>query len=174
MRIVWTLTCLAALLATAAVLPAWAAEVSDIPAHGNTERFKVVVPADKDWVNTGIVLQPGDTATFAAEGDIRFNRSPLSEVQADGYAWELYHKDWILDDAAWCYDPGEEERWPHASLIGEVNDEVFYIGTKGVIAGKVGTLYLGINDCTLTEPEQFKNYGKFIVVIIVDHHKPKP
>ena len=174
MKTLWMSAVLACMLALASVLPSLAADKGKPPAHGHTEKFKLVVPGDKDWVNTGIDLKPGDTATIMAEGTVYYNNESFSAVTPDGYYWEYYQKDLILDDAAYCYDPGEEERWAHAALIGEVNGEMFYVGPKKVIAGKVGQLYLGINDCTLTSPERFRNSGQFTVVIIVDRHDLKP
>ena len=168
MRIVWSLILLACILAAA---PAPAAEEMGGPDAAHTQRFEFEMPGNMAWLDTGILLKKGDSVTFAAKGTVFFSNWSGSHVDPQGYGYEAYHIDFILDDAAYCYDPFHEEKWNHAGLVGRVGkNDAFFIGPKRVIAGKAGPLYLGINDCSLNG-ENYPNRGSFQVVVIVDRGK---
>ncbi|MGZ5556016.1 MAG: hypothetical protein ACXW3H_09920, partial [Candidatus Aminicenantales bacterium] len=78
---------------------------------------------------------------------------------------------WPLQDypASWpdqwgnCEDPMPDAN--HASLIGSIGGDIFYIGPGMTIEDKEGELKLGINDCTFDG--DFGNSGEFSVVVSI-------
>ncbi len=145
-------------------LPALAGDIQ----HGPTETKRIKVPGNKDWVNTGIKMIPGDSVVITATGKVYFNEETGAFTSPEGYKRSDYEAHYF-DDFNQCGDPFEQ--WDHAALVGEVGNNVFYVGPRKVIAKKEGMLYLGINDCTLTGPKPLDNAGFFDVTITVSRKK---
>ena len=122
----------------------------------------VKIKGDQAWVNTGLKINPQDTVTIKASGKVYFNKEGQSGVNPNGWSFKDYGKSWPYN---WNYCNDPEPQMNHAALIGNVGHPNFFIGRKLTFTGKNGTLYLGINDCTLTG--KYKNSGKFIVTITV-------
>ncbi|WP_321493663.1 hypothetical protein [uncultured Desulfobacter sp.] len=102
---------------------------------GKTDTKMMVINADNAWLNTGFVVKPSDRITIKATGQIRFpNGEVHSETSPAGYKREAYEKDFVLDDAANCFDPLRLD--PHAGLIGKDSQWMFYIGKDKVLTGK--------------------------------------
>jgi len=155
------------LLITAFLLPAfqlWAQEKKPPP----VEEKNLIMKGDQDWVNTGIKLLPKDLVIVKASGNVCFS-GKASPACTDPNGWDVEtYEDYWGDDYAYCFDPIKEAN--HAALIGNVGSDTFFIGKGNKFKGKEGVLYLGINDCTLTE-EIFYNTGEFEVYIRVERHK---
>lgn len=121
-----------------------------------------VLKGDNAWLNTGFVVTPKDKITITASGEISFsNGESYSEVGPDGYSRQAFEEDFVLEDAAYCLDPIQEER--HAGLIGKDKNGMFVIGESTVLTGKNGALFIGINDCSFKK--QFYNTGEFSVAV---------
>lgn len=130
----------------------------------------VTIPGNKAWTNTGIKVGPKDSITITASGFVSFsNGTSGSKVGPNGYpAPKKGHPlDYFIHDYsgdhAYCGTPYTQ--WRHAALIGEVGSSKFLVGTKKVLKGKNGFLYLGINDCSFTD--QYYNTGSFKAIIKV-------
>lgn len=137
---------------------------------GKVIKKVVTIPGNKAWTNTGIKVWPQDSITITASGFVSFsNESSDSKVGPNGYAApdngdaQEYYKNDYAGDYAYCGDPYEQ--WRHAALIGEVGSSKFLVGTKRVLKGKNGFLYLGINDCSFTG--KYYNTGSFKAIIKV-------
>lgn len=128
----------------------------------------MIVKATDDWKNTKIRLYPQDEVNIRATGNICFSTEycHAATVDADGWDWTTYRED-FPGDYSYCFDPLEQVN--HAALIGNVGDDDFFIGKEANFTGKDGILYLGINDCTLTE--NYPNSGQLEVFISVKHIK---
>ncbi|MCK4337238.1 MAG: hypothetical protein KAX11_04785 [Candidatus Aminicenantes bacterium] len=124
----------------------------------------VTIPGNKAWTNTGIEVRPQDSITITASGHVYFNEDESSKIDPNGYRQDHYQSDYSTSDFNYCGDPYEQ--WAHAALIGEVGNSKFLVGTKRVLKGKNGFLYLGINDCSFTE-KYYKNSGSFKAIIKV-------
>ena len=131
---------------------------------GKVIKKVVIIPGNKAWTNTGIKVRPQDSITISASGHIYFNIDKSSKIDPNGYPQDHYQSDYSTSDYNYCGDP--HEQWAHASLIGEVGSSKFLVGTKKVLKGKNGFLYLGINDCSFTE-KYYKNSGSFKAIIKV-------
>jgi len=140
---------------------------SDIAAQEVEEKI-VVVKGTDDWKNTRIRLYPNDKVTIRATGEVCFSTEYChgATVDADGWNWNTYPQD-FAGDYSYCFDPMRQVN--HAALIGNVGSDDFFIGKNANFTGKDGVLYLGINDCTLTE--NYPNSGQFEVFISVKHIK---
>jgi hypothetical protein len=133
----------------------------------------VLLQGNTAWKNTGLVLREGDKVEFKATGKVCFNQNdqPASCVGPDGYASdhpnppEAYLNDYLQTDSDWCDDP--EPQWAHAALIARDHTGTFFVGNSRIVTGRNGPLEIGINDCTLDSPAQFRNTGEFSVVIKV-------
>ena len=68
-----------------------------------------------------------------------------------------------------CDDPAPGEA--HAGLLGEVDGQTFWIGSRESFSGREGSLLLGVNDCSLKG--QYGNTGQLSVVVVVERF-PKP
>lgn len=132
------------------------------------EEKMVIVKATDDWKNTKIRIYPQDEVTIRAAGKICFSTEycHAATVDADGWNWNTYKED-FPGDYSYCFDPLKEAN--HAALIGNTGSDVFFIGKEANFTGKDGVLYLGINDCTLTE--NYPNSGQYEVFISVKHIK---
>ncbi len=128
----------------------------------------VVIKGTDDWKNTRIRLYPNDKVTIRTSGEVCFSTEYCNDavVDADGWDWNTYQADWP-GDYAYCFDPLRQVN--HAALIGNVGSDDFFIGKDANFTGKDGVLYLGINDCTLTD--NFANSGQWEVFISVKHIK---
>ncbi len=85
-------------------------------------------------------------------------------VDANGWNVSNYEEDWP-NDYDECFDPIKDAN--HAALIANLGSADFFVGTKKEFKGKEGVLYLGINDCSFTQPEELQNTGQFEVFIKV-------
>jgi hypothetical protein len=132
------------------------------------EEKMVLIKGTDDWTNTNIRLYPKDKVTIKATGDSCFSTQYCNDasVNADGWNQESYCDDWP-GDCMHCDDPLMTVN--HAALIGNVGNDDFFIGKEAKFSGKDGFLYIGINDCTLTE--NYPNSGQFEVFISVKHIK---
>ncbi len=144
------------------------------PKHQKKETRIVKIMGDSSWVNTGVRVRPKDIVTIKASGKVYFNNEGQSGVSPDGWDVSDYGNSWPYN---WNYCDDPETGMNHAALIGNIGHDNFFIGKKLTFSKKNGTLYLGINDCTLKKPEDFKNSGKFTVIITIvkngiqRHHK---
>lgn len=110
------------------------------------EQKVFVVPANRDWTDTGFVVKPADQVTVKASGRAYFNERSDSIVGSNGFDGD--YKTLRPEDYAACADPLPKEN--HACLIAKINNDVFKLGSNITFSDKQGRLYLGINDCTLT------------------------
>ena len=110
------------------------------------EQKVFVVPANRDWTDTGFVLKPADKVTVKASGRAYFNERSDSIVGSNGLDGD--YKTLRPEDSAACADPLPKES--HGALIAKINNEVFKLGSNNTFSGKEGKFYLGINDCTLS------------------------
>jgi len=133
-----------------------------------TDEKMVIVKGNESWKNIQIKIYPKDVIIFKATGKVCFH-SGISQscVDPDGLDVNEYKTGWV-DDYQQCFDPIKEAN--HAGLIGNVGDEVFFIGKGNKFTGKEGFLYLQVNDCTLDEGK-YSNTGQFEVYISVERHK---
>jgi hypothetical protein len=106
-----------------------------VPAHKQNYEFTL---KDGEWLDTGVVLGAGETASFAATGS--FTLSDARETGPDGLArgWKDLLRQFPLNQA------------PVGALIGRVSDigasVPFSIGASGnVTMPTSGTLYLRVN-----------------------------
>lgn len=147
----------------AGFLIAWSSGVMGNAQKPKVEQKIILVPGNKNFTATGFTVHEKDQVTIKASGYIYFsNGEAQSKVDPDGWARSNYIADW-QDNANFCDDPLMDEN--HATLIADVDGEVFLIGKEATFLGKAGLLYLGINDCTFTG--DFYNTGQFSVVISI-------
>ncbi len=136
--------------------------VAQTAAPPKQEQKVFVVPANKDWTDTGFVLKPGDKVTVKSSLRVYFNEKSKAPVGSNGFEGD-YKTLWPEDSAA-CADPLPKEN--HACLIAKVGNEVFKLGSSLEFTGKEGKFYLGINDCTLTG--KLGNSGNFGVNVKIE------
>lgn len=128
--------------------------------EGKVETKMFVIKGDNAWLKTGFILKSTDKVEIKASGEIMFsNGENHSEVGPNGYGRQAYEIDFLLDDAAHCFDPMKQEN--HAALIGKDKQGMFVIGESRTVTGKNGPLLIGINDCSFKT--QYYNTGKFYV-----------
>jgi len=133
----------------------------------NIEEKMIVIQGDEGWKNTGIKIKPRDRVTIKAKGNVLFSDdNKLSAVTPEGMGLEEYENNRPLDYLE-CADPMPQTN--HAALIGNLGNEDFLIGDETSFVAKEGTLYLGINDCTLKG--KLFNSGQFEVYIKVERPK---
>ena len=125
-----------------------------------------VIPANRDWSDTGFVLKPADKVIIKASGRVYFNERSDSIVGSNGLNGD--YKTLRPEDSAACADPLPKES--HGALIAKINNEVFKLGSSVTFSGKEGRLYLGINDCTLTG--KLGNSGLFGVNVKIERDAP--
>ncbi len=152
------------ILAAAALLPAPFAAAQHAPRPPKKEQRIVRIRGNQGWLNTGIRLRPADRVTIKGTGKVCFsNGEKASCVDPDGWSVRDYVKSWP-DNWNYCDDPMKNVN--HAALIANVGGPDFLVGRHRTFSGKNGTLYLGINDCTLKGP--YHNTGEFSVVIVIE------
>ena len=158
------------ILAMAAILAAPFAAAQH-PRPPKTERRIVRLRGNQAWLNTGIRLRPQDRVTIKATGKVCFsNGEKQSCVDPDGWSVQSYPTSWP-DNWNYCDDPMTGVN--HAALIANVGHPDFLVGRHLTFSGKDGTLYLGINDCSLKG--MYSNTGELSVVIVVERNAvPKP
>jgi hypothetical protein len=144
---------------------------ADRPKPPKKEQKIVQIRGNQAWLNTGIRLRPQDRVTIKATGKVCFsNDEPQSCVDPDGWGVSDYSKSWPYN---WNYCDDPEKSSNHAALIANVGHPDFFVGRHLTFFGKDGTLYLGVNDCTLKG--DYFNSGEFNVVIVVERNAvPKP
>lgn len=143
---------------------AWSLDSMDKTQKPKVEQKILLVPGNKDLTATGITLNEKDRVTIKATGNIYFSSGKAqSKAGPEGWGRGSYAIDWP-EDANACDDPLMDEN--HAALIAEVDGEFFIIGKEADFSGKVGLLYLGINDCTFTG--DLFNTGQFSVIIRIE------
>ena len=126
---------------------------------------KITIPGTEDWVNTGIKVLPKDKIVITVEGEVCFSGNyPEACVDPDGWGRETYFDDWPGDYTE-CDDPMMQ--YNHCTVLGNVGNDDFLVGKEITVTGKEGILYLGINDCTFTQPEELQNTGEFVALIKV-------
>lgn len=120
----------------------------------------VFVPADVEWLDTGIPVTAGDTLDFVARG--RAKTGPLRDFpdaisDPDGQITNCVfgipgsNPDCALDGA------------PYGALVGRVGSDVFFIGAMATVeVTDSGNLELAVNDNLGT---YFDNKAGFIVFI---------
>ena len=132
------------------------------PGHGEQRIFKL--SGDNPWLDTGIILRPGDTVQVKAFGEVCFsNGEGHSCVSPDGYNQTHYQADYIGMDFRYCGDPDESIN--HAALIGKDANGMFLLGSQRTISGKKGKFYIGINDCSFKT--EYYNTGAYNVTVKV-------
>jgi hypothetical protein len=131
---------------------------------GKVETKMFVLKGDNAWLKTGFILKSTDKVVIKSSGEIMFsNGENHSEIGPNGYGRQAYETDFLLDDAAHCFDPMKEEN--HAAVIGKDKQSMFLIGQSASFTGKNGPLYIGINDCSFKG--KWYNTGQFNVNIKV-------
>lgn len=137
---------------------------AQVPKKQPAEQRIILVAGNDPWTETDIVIGPSDKVTFKATGKVCFHgKSTQSCMDPAGWSRQDYINSWA-DEYNMCDDPMPDAN--HASLIGDIGGQAFYIGTGKTITGKEGVLKLGINDCTFDDPT-FGNNGSFSVVISI-------
>lgn len=132
------------------------------PPKKETKIFNI--SGSKQWLNTGIRLRPQDRVTIKATGKVCFsNGEKPSCVDPTGWNVRDYGNSWPYNHN-YCDDP--EKGLNHAALIANVGNPNFLVGRRLVFSGKNGTLYIGINDCTMTG--EFGNTGSFSVTVTIE------
>ena len=154
------------ILAAVALLAAPFAAAQHAPRPPKKEQRIVRIRGNDGWLNTGIRLRPQDRVTIKATGKVCFsNGEKASCVDADGWNVRSYGTSW---PANWNYCDDPMPNVNHAALIANVGHPNFLVGRHKTFSGKDGTLYLGINDCTLKG--QYYNIGEFSVVIVIERN----
>lgn len=116
------------------------------------------------WVESGIVVAPGDRITITGAGEVCFNEHDDSCFPPQGYPREAFVKDYFELDYAYCED--EFEAFDHAALIVQIGETVLQVGRRISVSGVSGTVRLGVNDCSLKG--RYGNSGWYSAVITVD------
>ncbi len=110
------------------------------------DMFYLQLPADSEWVDSGVLLREGERVIINADGRISLSESPDFDgwIGPEGFTTPCEP----LDDS-----PCVLEGAPYGVLIGQIGDgEPFRIGSRTeLIATQPGSLYLSVND----------NYGFF-------------
>jgi len=152
------------IVAAASLLAAPYAAAQHAPRPPKKERRIVRIRGDQGWLNTGIRLRARDRVTLEATGKVCFsNGEKASCVGPDGWDVRTYTTSWP-DNRNACDDPMPAVN--HAALIANVGHPDFFVGRHLTFSGKDGTLYLGINDCSLRG--DYANTGEFSVVIVIE------
>jgi len=157
--------------ALAALLAAPFAAAQHAPRPPKKEQRMVRIRGDQGWLNTGIRLRSQDRVTIRAAGKVCFSHGEKEScVDPDGWNVQSYATSWP-DNWNACDDPMKSVN--HAALIANVGHPDFLVGRHLTFSRKDGTLYLGINDCSLKG--QYYNTGEFSVVIVIERGAvPKP
>jgi hypothetical protein len=110
----------------------------------------VIVPANQQWVSSGLTVRRGETLTFRSTGEIRLSADPNDVAGVAG----------ALSQRKAAASPAPE--FFAGALIGRIgNGAPFAIGNQTSIAmPATGVLWLGINDDVVAD-----NAGQFNVVI---------
>jgi len=130
------------------------------------QSYSLSVDGRDNLKQTYIYIPTDGNVDIYGSGEVNFNSN--SAVSPDGYSRLDYPLDWPLD-ASLCLD----SLWNngHAALIAKIGDGQPFAVESYVSISKTqhdaGYLYLGINDCSLTEPEKYANSGQFNVNVVV-------
>jgi hypothetical protein len=114
------------------------------------EPGSIVVPANRQWVPTGIIVRKGEVVTFRATGEIQLSQDPNDKAQPEGaYSQRRAPNSPLSQEFA-------------GALIGRIdNNPPFAISRSSRIPmPQSGQLYLGINDDSLAD-----NSGQFTVTV---------
>lgn len=120
---------------------------------GGSHEWIVIVPGATSWMDTGIAVAVGDVLTFAAHGDVVYNRRG-NACGPEGTSWTDTRD---KEDPLWTK--------PHGGLIGKIGEkgDPFFIGaTYTMTASRSGMLILGVNDFWYQG-----NTGEFTVTVTV-------
>ena len=111
------------------------------------------VSADQAWANTGIRVKKGEHLNIAyLSGTITDADSAVADADGSGYI--CGHAD--------CCEPLPVV--PRLALIGQVGEEIFYIGNGGDLQmPDSGHLFLRVNDCNMG---LYDNDGHLSIIII--------
>ena len=147
------------------LLPTMVVKSQDKKPPSNVIVKTIIIKGSDDWINTEIKIKPKDVVYIKAKGNVCFHgESSAACVDANGWNVSNYEEDWP-NDYDECFDPIKDAN--HAALIANLGSADFFVGTKKEFKGKEGVLYLGINDCSFTQPEELQNTGQFEVFIKV-------
>lgn len=136
-----------------AVAPDAGGDKADDPAgedEAQTE-FRLQVPVDRAWSDTGIDLDRDEMFSVLASETIDFG---ANETGADGFQPDDYDQYNVVP----CTD--------HAGLIGRIGQdgEPFFLGAEALsVATSSGRLYLGVNDKNLGD-----NSGSYAAIVATD------
>jgi len=152
-------------LLIAAALTAGSLLAGSTPIPPKTEKRLVKVMGNQAWKDTGLFVQKSDLVIIKATGKVYFsNGAEDSGVGPLGWSRSNYQSAWP-DDWLLCDDPLPSAG--HAGLLARIGKEEIFVGASKTFKGKLGKLYLGINDCSLTG--DFYNTGHFNAVVQVKH-----
>jgi hypothetical protein len=130
--------------------PANADDTPSTPEPGAGGGPGVVLPATQQWVQTGVVVQRGETVNFQSTGRIRLSRANNDFAQVTGSTLQRYAPNSPLP------------QFLAGALIGRVgNGQPFAIGDQTSIPMPAsGMLWSGVNDDSMGD-----NSGQYNVVV---------
>ena len=162
-RLTWLLVIAGAMLAAGFATLG----LAQAPKPGPVEKKIFLVPGNKPWTPTGIMLRAVDKVTLSAAGTVYFSGSaPQACPGPNGWPRSEYAGTWP-DDYNFCADPIDSAN--HAVLLAKVGNAIFPAGASMTFTGKAGVLALGINDCTFTGSAAYLfNTGEYSVVVRVE------
>jgi hypothetical protein len=113
---------------------------------------RAIVPAQRPWLNTALVLRPGQKITVHAEGQVRGCLAP-----SDDWAFGPWQPDGMTHDGKLFF-----------ALVGRIQsngqEETFVLGSKGSFTANTnGALHLGVSDIA-----HFDNEGAYLVRVLID------
>ena len=113
---------------------------------------RAIVPAQRPWLDTDLVLRPGQEITVRAEGQVRGCLGP-----SDNWAFGPWQPDGMIYDGRLFF-----------ALVGRLQskgqEETFVLGSEGSFTARMGgALHLGVNDIA-----HFDNEGAYLVRVSID------
>jgi hypothetical protein len=126
---------------------------TDDPADDGEEQteFRLAVPVDRPWSDTGVDLDRGEMFSVLASDTIDFGSA---DTDPEGYEPDTYDQYNVVP----CTD--------HAGLIGRIGQDgyPFFLGAEALaVATSGGRLYLGVNDSNVGD-----NSGSYAAVVTTD------
>lgn len=116
-------------------------------------RAELSVPADRDWIDTGLDLLQGDTLRITASGSIFYTSSETSNPDGGESTWRDLLRSLPVNDVG------------RGALIGKMGEggavRAFFVGSSAeFVAERNGRLFLGVNDNDYND-----NRGSFQVTV---------
>jgi len=113
---------------------------------------RAIVPAQRPWLDTGLVLKPGQKITVRAEGQMRG-----CIARSDDWAFGPWHPDGMIHDGKLFF-----------ALLGRIQsnkqEEMFVLGSGGSFTVHMdGAFHLGVSDIA-----HFDNEGAYVVCVLID------